>query len=356
MLSYFHAWNCVFEGMPRPFWTLLKYFSDLEYAWEKASLKELEVKGLKGPYLENFKKFKKTGEPFNHIDEYQSAGIKMACFRDKSYPKQLRNLNNHLPPAIIYIKGSIPEETTYLSIVGTRDMTEYGQQITTTLLKKLAGYKLCIVSGLARGIDTLAHQNAIKNNLKTIAVLGYGHENTPFYIKYLCDQIIERGAIISEYPPYLKAQKYYFPLRNRIISGLSKATLVVEAGKKSGALITANYALDQGREVMAIPGNLYQEKSFGTNGLIGSSSAHLVQDENDILSILKLEKQDRQLIHIDSIIQKNILKALSTSPLSRSDLIKKTNIKVNEINAALTELEIQQYVTKNKFGKYYITY
>ena len=353
MLEYFHAWNCVFEGMPKPFWTLFKHFPDLKYAWESANLSELK---LKGPYLNNFNNLKKTGDAFKYFEQYKKEGIKMISFRDILYPKQLRNLNNHLPPAILYVKGEFPHDATYLSIVGTREMTSYGEQVTKTLLKRLSGYKICIVSGLARGIDTLAHTNAIKNKLKTIAVLGYGYHNTPFYIKNLCNKIENNGAIVSEYPPRIKAQKYYFPLRNRLIAGLSKATLVIEAGEKSGALITANYALDQGRDVMAIPGNLYQEKSIGTNNLIGMSSAHLVQNEDDILSILGLEKHEDQTILISSPHQRKIIKALKRSPLSRSQLIKETNLKADQINSALTELEIEKHITKNRSGKYYITY
>ena len=185
MLKYFHAWNCVFEGLPRPFWNLFGNFPDLEYAWEKASLKELSLKGLRGPYIKNFSELKMSGRPFKYIDNFEKNGIKLIGFRDKDYPNILRNLNNHLPPAILYVKGTLPKNRIYLSIVGTRDMTSYGEQVTTSLLKKLSSYNLCIVSGLARGIDTTAHINALNNNLPTVAVLGYGHYNLPFYLKNL---------------------------------------------------------------------------------------------------------------------------------------------------------------------------
>lgn len=356
MLRYFHAWNCVFEGLPRPFWDLLKNYSDLEYAWEKATLNELVSKGLRGPYKFAFKELKKSGTPFRSFADFKKNGIETIGFRDKKYPSILRNLNNHLPPAVLYIKGNLPTDCVYLSIVGTRDMTSYGEQVTVSLLKRLAGYKICIVSGLARGIDTTAHINAIKNNLPTVAVLGYGLYNMPFYLTNLSNQIVNKGALISEYPPHLKAQKYHFPLRNRIISGLSKATLVVEAGNKSGALITAQYALDQGRDIMAIPGNVYQEKSIGTNRIINESSAQLVGNIKNVLSILGIDKKDNRLSSVSSINQKNVLQALSRSPLSRAQLIKQTKLSPQEINVALTELEIEQYINKNRSGNYYVTY
>ncbi|MCD6109394.1 DNA-processing protein DprA [bacterium] len=355
MSKYFHAWNCVFEGLPKPFWNLYRNFSDLKYAWEKADIRELELKGLRGPYKTAFEKLRKSGEPFKHFDDFQKNNIQAIDFKDKQYPKNLRNLNNHLPPAILYIKGNLPQGYTYLSIVGTRTMTPYGEQVTTHLLSKLADYKICIVSGLARGIDTIAHINALKNNLPTISVLGYGIYNVPFYVNNLSDQITENGALISEYPPHLQAQKYYFPLRNRIISGISKATLVVEAGKKSGALITAQYALDQGRDVMAIPGNIYQEKSLGTNRIINQSSANLVANIKDILSILGINKLHEPTTKIKSIKQKNIMEALSKRSLSKSQLIEKTNMSAQDINIALTELEIEQYIDKNRAGNYYIS-
>ncbi len=359
MLKYFHAWNCVFEGLPRPFWNLLKHFSDLEYAWEKAGLAQLELKSLRGPYIENFIKLKKSGDPFRQFEDFQRNGINTFSFRDKGYPAALRNLNNHLPPPLLYIKGTLPSERIYLSIVGTRSMTSYGEQVTTNIIKNLAGYDICIVSGLARGVDTAAHLNAIKNGLPTIAVLGYGQQNIPFHLMGMCGKIIHNGALISEYPPHLKAQKYHFPLRNRIISGISKATLIIEAGEKSGALITARYALDQGRDVMAVPGDIYREKSKGTNRIISEGTAGLIRDPEDILAILGIDKKDLAELpfteNFTSEDQKKILEILKREPLQRAELIKKTGLQPQKINAALTELEIGNYVNKNKTGDYYIT-
>jgi DNA processing protein len=355
MLKYFHAWNCVFEGLPRPFWNLLKHFSDLEYAWEKADFRELTSKCLKGPYELNFRNLKASGGPFRQFNDFAKNGIQTVSFRDRAYPAVLRNLNNHLPPPVLYIKGNIPTGYTYLSIVGTRAMTSYGEQVTSYLLKKLSAYKICIVSGLACGIDMTAHISAVNNGTPTIAVLGYGQYKTPFHLTNICRKIIENGALISEYPPHLQAQKYHFPLRNRIISGLSKATLVIEAGEKSGALITARYALDQGRDVMAIPGNIYQEKSIGTNRIIGEGSASLVANFSDILHVLGIDKKSDSLNRLASINQKSVFDALSKEPLSKGQLIKQTKLSPQEINVVLTELEIENYINKNRAGNYYIT-
>jgi DNA processing protein len=356
MLRYYHAWNCVFNGLPRPFWTIIKRLPDLEYAWEKASISDLVNKGLRGPYKDTFIKFKKSGKPFADFEKFKHHGITPIGFRDTKYPNLLRNMNKHFPPPILYIQGRIPENHHNVSIVGTRDMTTYGEQVTTHFIKDLSKYNICIVSGLARGIDTAAHAQAIANKMPTIAVLGFGHMHIPYYKKRLVNSIIANGCLVSEYPPYLKAQKYHFPLRNRIIAGLSKITLIVEAGKKSGARITAQYALDQGRDVMAIPGNIYHEKSVGTNALIEQSSAQLINDPSSIIKTLDIPLKNQKNILPESKIDRAILTLLQKQSLSHEQIIRRLNIKPKTLNAKITELEIESHIKKNSNGQYYATY
>lgn len=356
MLRYYHAWNCVFNGLPRPFWTIIKYFPDLEYAWEKASISDLMSKGLRGPYKDAFVQLKKSGKPFADFKKFRHHGITPIGFRDTKYPNLLRNMNKHLPPPILYVQGHLPENHHNVSIVGTRDITTYGERVTTHFIKDLSQYNICIVSGLARGVDTTAHIQALANNMPTIAVLGFGHFHIPYYRKKLVHSIIENGCLVSEYPPHLKAQKYHFPLRNRIIAGLSKITLIVEAGKKSGARITAQYALDQGRDVMAIPGTIYHEKSAGTNALIEHSSAQLINDPLSIIKTLDIPLKRQKDISLQSEIDRTILTLLQKKPLSHEQIMRRLNITPKTLNSKITELEIENHIKKNNAGQYYATY
>lgn len=356
MLKYYHAWNCVFSGLPRPFWAIIKHFSDVRYAWEKASLSELSQKGLRGPYKEAFVHLKKSGKPFSDFEKLNTYNITPIGFRDTRYPPLLLNMNKHLPPPILYVQGTLPEHHHYVSVVGTRDMSTYGEQVTTHFIKEFSRYDICIVSGLARGVDITAHTQALSNNLPTIAVLGFGHFHIPYYRKQLTNSIIENGCLVSEYPPYLKAQKYHFPLRNRIIAGLSPITLIVEAGKRSGARITAQYALDQGREVMAVPGNIYHEKSAGTNALIEHASAQLVSDPMSIIKSLKIPVKKQRALDFQSKLDKAILTLLEKEPLSHEQIMQRLKIRPKTLNTKITELEIEKLIKKNNSGRYYATY
>src|SRR3989344_1153536 len=195
--------------------------------------------------------------------------------KSPDFPKTL--LEIPYPPKLLNIWGKIPKTEHYLSVVGTRKNSAYGEEILRKIIAGLVPHNFTIISGLANGIDTIAHRSALENNMPTIAVLGSGlNREVLSYSKInLVEEIESRGgAIISEYENNMKATLWSFPQRNRIISGLSKATLIVEAGEKSGSLITARFALDQNREVMAVPGMVYSANSKGTNRLI-KQSAHL---------------------------------------------------------------------------------
>lgn len=355
MKEYFHAWNLVFEGLPRPFWRLLKYFADIKYAWEKGSDFDLKKAGIRKEYIQKLKQLRNVHIPFKGFENLKKDKITLLTFRDTAYPFILRSLNNHLPPVVLYLQGTLPrQDQINISIVGTRQMTGYGESITKQIIKKLSCYDMVITSGMARGIDMTAHTTALKYGLPTIAILGYGLKQIPFHLRKFVKQILEKGALISEFPPFLQAQKYHFPLRNRIISGLSKATIVVEAGEKSGALITAQYALDQGREVLAVPGDVTNEKSKGTNRLIQRSSAHPLCEPEDILDILSLPRKHKALYKSYSQKHQKIINALEGKHLSVNELIRLTKLTPQIFQSALTELELEGIIQKNIDGKYFL--
>lgn len=219
----------------------------------------------------------------NYIDYLNKNNINLITIFDKSYPKKLRNIYD--PPLVLYAKGNINLLNRLgIAIVGCRLSTNYGNNISTQFSYILSKYNINVISGLARGIDASSHKGAIKANGNTIAVVGSGLDIIyPYENKYLFTEIIEKGGlIISEYVPGTKPISKNFPQRNRIISGISNGVLVVEAKEKSGSLITAEFALEQGREVYAVPGNINSMNSVGTNELI-KQGAKMVTSVSEIL-------------------------------------------------------------------------
>ncbi len=246
-----------------------------------------------------FKTFKSAWEHQNNKDidpekEYQKlkqSNISLILINDKEYPSQLKEISH--PPLGIYVKGNIDilkqKNDLFLAVIGSRKMSDYGKKVCEQTIKDLSSFNFTIISGLAYGMDACAHESAINNKLKTIAVLGSGIENIyPATNIPLANNIIKNGGcLVSEYPINSKAKVFYFPQRNRIISGLSRGILIIEAKEKSGSLITARFALDQNRDVSAIPNSIYEENSLGTNKLI-QSGAKLIINPKDILEEFNL--------------------------------------------------------------------
>ena len=219
------------------------------------------------------------------INRAAKAGVRIISIWDSDYPQLLKRIPQ--APVLLFVKGQLSiQPSTSLAVVGTRRPSHYGRDVTKHLVTNLVDRGFQIVSGLARGIDTIAHQTVVDKNGQTIAVLGCGIDVIyPAENRRLFEQIPQHGAVISEYMMGTGPDAVNFPRRNRIISGLSAGTLVIEAGERSGALITANYALEQNREVFAVPGNIYQKVSLGPNRLI-QEGARLVTGIDDILSEL----------------------------------------------------------------------
>ena len=271
--------------------------------------------------------------------------IKKITIDSKDYPKSLKEIAN--PPKVLYFKGNIKIDKPCFAVVGTRRCSFYGKQITLEITDDLAEAGVVIVSGLAPGIDTSAHQSVVEKGKRTIAVLGTGLDEKSIYPKEnikLSRKIIElEGCLISEYPPGTPGSRFTFPQRNRIISGLSNGVLVVEAKEKSGALITANYAFSQKRKVFAIPGSIYSLNSAGPHNLI-KKGAKLVDNANDILPELNLPSRNASYCVTvgPQFPEENlILNALKEKPLYLDKIIEKTKLDAARIASILTILEMK---------------
>ena len=265
---------------------------------------------------------------------------------DQGYPAALKEIHN--PPKELYVKGKITgQDKVAIAVVGTRKYSQYGKQVCLDITAKLAKLGITIVSGLARGIDTFAHQAALEAGGRTIAVLGSGMDRESFFpsANYaLAEKITENGAVISEYPNGTRATNFTFPQRNRIVSGLSLGVIVVEAPESSGALITANLALEQNKEVFAIPGNIYEKNSEGANKLI-KEGAKLVTCVEDVLDELNLshllQKSSKIKIKPENKEEETILSILSLQPMHIDEIIKISKLPTSAVNSTLTILEIK---------------
>ena len=361
MSLYFHAFNLMNEKIgPQRFAKLLHYFNNnLSAAWS-APRQELAKAGLEEKIIATINKFRDKINPEKEYEKLIRQKISVLTILDKNYPARLREIAN--PPAILYLRGQIqPEDDFALAVVGSRHCSPYGRAAAQNLIRQLSPAGLTIISGLAYGIDTFAHQSALENNGRTIAVLGSGitdQDIYPHFNQRLVEKIINgSGAVISEYPPGSPSLPHHFPYRNRIIAGLSRGVLVIEAAEKSGALITANLALEQNREVFAVPGSILSPVSRGTNLLIKNSSAKLVENAQDILEELNLSNipqkiQARQEIKTTSE-EKQILKFISSEPTHLDEIVAQSKMEVDQILAALTILELKG-VIKNTGDDYYI--
>lgn len=325
---------------------LINTFGNLESAWN-ARNDDLASAGLNQRIIEGIRTIRSQTDPLRVYEDITNKGIKVLTWEDKEYPEKLFAIDQ--PPPVIYLKGTIkPEDRWSVAIVGTRRVTSYGRQVTEQTSAYLARNGMTVVSGLARGVDGVAHQTALNNGGRTIAVLGSGLDQIyPPEHRQLAERIIENGAVISDYHPGTPPDANNFPPRNRIISGLSLATVVVEAGETSGALITATFAAEQGREVFAVPGPIYAPQSKGTNRLIHEGAQPLL-DPADIIDSLNLRKVDHYkqatlLLPVDEIESK-LMEILSLEPVYIDEIQAKAGYPVEKVSAALTMMELKGMV------------
>jgi DNA processing protein len=348
-LSYWIAINRVLGIGPINFRLLLTHFQDdLGAAW-RADRRELARAGLQQKTIEAFLAQRTKIEPESELDRLVAAQISLLTWRDPIYPALLREID--AAPPVLYLRGNLTEADQFaLAVVGTRNTSNYGQQVTERLVSELARGQVTIVSGLALGIDTTAHTSALEAGGRTVAVLACGLDRVyPARNEKLARRIVEsgQGVLISEYPLGVQPDGKNFPARNRIISGLSQGVLVVEAGEKSGALITADFALKQGREVFAVPGSIFSSRSLGVNRLI-QEGARLVLEVKDILDALNLfmipQQVEIQLALPENAEERTLLALLSHEPLHIDELIIASNLPAPTVTATLTMLELKGLV------------
>lgn len=280
----------------------------------------------------------------------------------KDHPLLARLLELHDVPDKLYIAGTLPEvildeygraTPRILTIVGSRNHTSYGKLAVEKLVSSLAGQPVVILSGLALGIDGLSHDAALKNTIKTIAVPGSGLDAKVLYPRnhlQLGEAIVESGgALLSEFPPEMSAAQWTFPARNRIMAVLSDALLVIEATEKSGTLITARQALELGRDIGAVPGDIFSDSSYGTNMLI-KEGAYMIRNSDDLYDLLHLEKDTvKEVLHDFTNEEKNILEHLS-EPLEKDTLLIQSGLSPDQFLMALSSLEMKGCIQET-FGE-----
>ena len=339
---------------------LITHFGNPEKVFSVPKKELMEVDGIREKTANSIKSFRLEEEIKDELNRIKKTGVNILTINDNEYPSSLKTIYD--PPHVLYVKGKTMEnDAIAVAIVGSRSPTTYGKLVTEKISMELSVRGVTIVSGMARGIDSIAHKSAIAGGGRTIAVLGCGLNviYPPENFK-LMDEIINHGAVISEFPMSARPDKMNFPQRNRIISGLSLGTLIIEAAEKSGSLITARHAIEQGREVFAIPGSINSPKSKGANRLI-KSGAKLVEGAEDIIdefpsdvrSFLrtpeKENKEDYNLIGDE----KHIFSLIDTESRHIDTIVEHSNLPVSVVSGILVKLELKGLVRQIS-GKMFI--
>ena len=335
---------------------LERYFSTMEEAWS-ASKAELRGAGIDEKTAAAILSRRVNISPDDEMECLGKSGVIPLNWHHPIYPTRLKEIPD--PPPVLYLKGTIqPEDERSVAIVGTRKATAYGREAAIALTSDLARNGVTIVSGLARGIDSIAHRTALDLGRRTIAVLAngldiiYPRENTR-----LTQEITERGALISEYPLGMRPDARNFPRRNRLMSGITLGTLVVEAGETSGALWTVSHALEQDREVFCVPGSIFSSASWSTNRLI-QEGAKLVIDYKDVLEELNLTGVTHQMeMRIPTPApegeETRLLGYLSQEPIHIDEIRRNSRLPINVVSSTLTVMELKGLV-KQVGGMHYI--
>jgi DNA processing protein len=357
-LKYYIAFSKSVDIGARTMQKLAHHFSSIEEAWN-ASASEYRKYLFPDKIIAKITDLKSKINPDEELDKIEKLGIKTVTIEDKNYPRLLKEIPD--PPALLYYKGELlPQDDLAVAVIGSREYTFYGRQALERLVPPIANSGITIVSGLALGIDSYAHREALKvKNARTLAILPVGVDKVyPACHKGLADEIINgRGAIISEFPIGTPSLPSNFPVRNRIIAGISLATLVIEANIKSGSFITAKAALDYNREVLAVPGSIFSSKSEGTNGLIkmGAKMVTRVEDIFDELNIKQRScEQIAQNIIPESKEEEAVLKVLDVENAKHVDkIVRDANIDISKLNSILLIMEMKGKV-RNIGGNLYI--
>jgi len=339
------------------FMNLVRYFGSAENVYE-SSKEELLKSGAVGEKLaQAIIDSKKSVNLSDYLKTLKENDVKVHTILESEYPANLKQI--HDPPPVLYVKGELAsQDQCTIGNVGSRKATDYGIRTSERLAERLAALGVTIASGLAIGIDSAAHRGAVRSGGRTIAVLGCGLKHVyPKSNTWLARDILKNGAIISEYPFHEEARPEYFPARNRLISGISLGVIVVEAGEKSGSLITADFALEQGREVFAVPGNITSPNSRGTNELI-KNGAKLVSRIEDILEELNLQIIYEEKADTDSstdkeigLDEKKVLDSLRHAGGDIDLLVLRTGMTAAKVLTAITLLEMKGLIQQS--GSFY---
>ena len=325
---------------------LLDYFGDLQLAWQ-APIDALQAAGLSPRLAEAVSNTRNSLSLEQVWDRILTQGITVLTWEDENYPRLLKEIDQ--PPPVLYVRGEVLTDDEWaVAVVGTRRITSYGRQVTVEIGAALARSGVTVVSGLARGIDAAAHQSALDAGGRTLAVLGSGVDRIyPPEHRRMAEQIVTQGAVISDYPPGTPPEAANFPPRNRIISGLARAVIVVEAGRRSGALITATFAAEQGREVFAVPGNITAPQSKGTNYLIQQGARPLLEIK-DVLETLDMamvnEQRSARAVLPTDAIEAQIYAVLGQEPVHVDEIRARANISIEKVSAALAMMELKGMV------------
>lgn len=356
-LKYLNAINKINGTGPKTLRKLLSFFGSPEEVWN-ASSQALIQSGIGPALAEKLFSEKQNIDPDLEWDKLEKENIKMIVETDAEYPRLLKEIPT--APYIIYMKGKMDLNAPMVSIVGSRKYTDYGSHVAYSFAKDLAKAGITVVSGMAFGIDSIAHRGALDGGGKTIAVLGDSLDDKNIYPASnfnLSREIISNGCLLSDYPIETPAGiPGNFPARNRIVAGLSMGTFIVEAGEKSGTLITANLALDFNRDVFAVPGSIFSSQSLGTNDLI-KKGAKVVTSIKDILEELNLEENQEKAFAPakipDSKEEEIILQLLSSDPLHIDNISKLTKLGTASVASTLAMMEIKGWI-RNIGGQNYI--
>lgn len=349
----------------RKFLNLYEHFKSIEKVYNAKEIEFYGIPNIKRADINKILQNKNLKETMEYINKLKKQKIGFLTYKDDRYPMLLKEIYD--PPIILYYKGNMEIDKIAISIVGSRNASYYGLKIARKLAYELASLGVTIISGMARGIDTYAHKGAMEANGKTIAVLGCGVDVIyPIENSDLMKEIETKGLILSEYPLSTLPKANNFPARNRIISGLSLGTIVIEAGEKSGSLITAEFALEQGRNVYAIPNNIDSPTSKGVNSLI-KEGAKVVTSIEDIIEdfipylksskislVNEKSKQSQELKYQGlSKEEKTIIEKIQLGYTHGDEIVRVCNYPVSVVNSCLTILELKGFIKKYK-NEYYI--
>ena len=333
-------------------------FEDMSLAWT-ATKSELVEAGIAPHQAMVMVEERRRIDPSFEMDRVESANARIITFASNSFPPLLKEIPS--PPAVLYARGSLTDQdlNRTVAIVGTRRISPYGRQITRLLATDLAAAGLTVVSGLALGVDGVAHRAALDAGGRTIAVLGTGIDvNYPSQHRGLAKDIAESGAVVTEFPPGTEPAGENFPKRNRIISGLSMATLVTEAPAKSGALITASFANHQGRDVLAVPGDVFSVLSAGCNALIRDGAA-MARNSGDVFEAINFAARAIQLpFEIEAPPpmkhdERQVAETLSLKPIHHDEITRTCGLPAHKVAALLTIMEMKG-LAKDVGGGHYV--